>query len=77
MSDARADYVVVIDDDREHRRPFGPARDRVSAEDVARRLRAWRLDAKVLRGSVDAGEFVPAASWADPADPIGYELYMR
>ena len=75
MTIPRNAYIVVLCDDRGHRRPFGPARDQQSAEDVARKLRAWGMNALAVRGRVESGEFIPPAD--DPDCVISQELYRR
>ena len=57
------------------RKPFGPPSDRAAAEDVARKLRAWGMNAIALRGHVKSGEFVPPAD--DPECVISQGLYRR
>lgn len=60
MTREQAGHVVLLADTRGRRVPFGPARPKADAEAVARRLRAWSMDAVVLPGRVERGSFVPA-----------------
>lgn len=62
MTHEAADHVVLLADTRGRRVPFGPARPRQQAEDVARRLRAWGMNATALPGRVERGAFVPDAN---------------
>ena len=61
MSSAPHDHVVVVTNERGRVAPYGPARPKADAEDVARRLRSWGMNATALPGRVEGGKFM---AWA-------------